>query len=133
MEPKLLIAKAGKLANKKSLSDECDVGAVGCAIVSGSGAEYVGVCIDAACGIGFCAEHAAIAAMITAGESRIRQIVAVNQYGTVLSPCGRCRELMFQINLSNLQTEVILGEHAAVLLEELLPKRWQEAWIADRK
>ena len=130
MEPKRLIEKAGKLANKKTLSDECVVGAVGCAIISGSGAEYVGVCIDAACGIGFCAEHAAIAAMITAGESRIRQIVAVNQYGTVLSPCGRCRELMFQINQANLQTEVILGEHATVLLEELLPKRWQEAWIA---
>jgi len=71
--------------------------------------------------------------MITAGESRIRQIVAVNQYGTVLSPCGRCRELMFQINQGNLRTEVILGEHTTVLLEELLPKRWQDAWIADRK
>ena len=130
MEPKRLIEKAGKLANKKTLSDECVVGAVGCAIISGSGTEYVGVCIDAACGIGFCAEHAAIAAMITAGESRIRQIVAVNQYGTVLSPCGRCRELMFQINQANLQAEVILGEHTTVLLGELLPKRWQEAWTA---
>ncbi len=133
MEPKRLIEKAGKLAHKKTLSDECDVGAVGCAIISGSGAEYVGICIDAACGIGFCAEHAAIAAMITAGESRIRQIVAVNQYGAVLSPCGRCRELMFQINQTNLQTEVILGEHTTVLLEALLPKRWQEAWMTERK
>jgi cytidine deaminase len=133
MEPKRLIEKAGKLANKRTLSDECVVGTVGCAIVSGSGAEYVGVCIDAACGIGFCAEHAAIAAMITAGESRIRQIVAVNQYGTVLSPCGRCRELMFQINQANMRTEVILGERTTVLLEELLPRRWQEAWIANRK
>ncbi len=130
MEPKRLIEKARNLANKKTLSDECTVGAVGCVIVSGSGAEYGGVCIDAACGIGFCAEHAAIAAMITAGESRIRQIVAVNHYGTVLSPCGRCRELMFQINLTNLQTEVILGEHATISLGELLPKRWQEAWTA---
>ncbi|WP_245629764.1 hypothetical protein [Alicyclobacillus sendaiensis] len=29
----------------------------------------VGVCIDTVCSLGFCAEHAAAAAMITAGET----------------------------------------------------------------
>jgi cytidine deaminase len=43
--------------------------------------------------MGFCAEHAAIASMLTAGESKIMTIVAVNCEGAILPPCGRCREL----------------------------------------
>jgi len=42
-----------------------------------SGRRHVGVCIDTASGTGFCAEHAAIAAMVTSMEYRIARIVAV--------------------------------------------------------
>lgn len=58
--------------------------------------------------MGFCAEHVAIAAIITAGESRIAKIVAVCDGKGIVSPCGRCRELMYQINHDNLKTEVQL-------------------------
>jgi cytidine deaminase len=71
--------------------------------------------------MGFCAEHSAIAAMVTAGELRIRRIVAVLQDGTILPPCGRCREFMFQIDAHNLETKVILGKDKSVRLKELLP------------
>ena len=93
-----------------------------CALLSSSGNLYLGVCIDVSSGIGFCAEHSAIAAMITAGESSISKIVAVSGEGTVLPPCGRCRELMYQINATNLEsTSVILSENKIVKLQELLP------------
>jgi len=78
---------------------------------------YYGVCMDISSGIGFCAEHAAIAAMVTAGESRIAKIVAVWDEGTVLPPCGRCREFMYQVDETNYENcEVILGEDQAVRL-----------------
>ena len=39
----------------------------------------------------------------------------------VFSPCGRCREFMYQINNKNLNTKVILDKNKAVKLKELLP------------
>ena len=53
------------------------------------------MCIDTGSGTGFCAEHAAVAAMVTAGEYLIDTIVAVwrDEEGRlfVLPPCGRYR------------------------------------------
>ena len=78
-------------------------GDVACALLSEQGSMYYGVCIDVGSGIGFCAEHSAMAAMVTAGERRISQIVAVWGVNaiTVLPPCGRCRG----IHVSNQQEE----------------------------
>jgi cytidine deaminase len=99
---------------------------VGCALATEDGNLYRGVCIDTASGTGFCAEHSAIAAMVTAGEFRIEKIVAVwkDDDGTlyVLPPCGRCREFMRQIDEGNLDTLVILGKDETSKLKELLPR-----------
>jgi cytidine deaminase len=104
-------------------------GDVACALLSSGGHLYLGVCIDISSGIGFCAEHSAIAAMITAGESRIAKIVAVWGEDTVLAPCGRCREFMYEIDEANLySTEVILGENSVAKLSELLPHPYHEVW-----
>ncbi len=54
-------------------------GDVATVLVAQSGNRYAGVCIDTGSGTGFCAEHSAIAAMVTAREYRISQIVAVWQ------------------------------------------------------
>jgi cytidine deaminase len=74
---------------------------------------------------GFCAEHSAIAAMVTAGEYRISAIVAVWRDDAdrlyVLPPCGRCREFIRQIDPGNLDTSVVLGLELAVALRDLLP------------
>ena len=120
-----LIARAAAVVNSRQIGDYT-VGDVGCALVSETGHVYLGVCIDVGSGIGFCAEHSAIAAMITAGEFKIRKIVAVwkNAEGElfVLSPCGRCREFMRQLHPDNLaETEVILGTDQVVKLADLLP------------
>ncbi len=119
----MLIERAASVVNAQKIGDYL-VGDVGCALVSESGAVYTGVCIDVTCGIGFCAEHSAIAAMVTAGEYRIEKIVAVWKDETatyVLSPCGRCREFMRQIQNGRLETEVVLDAEKVVTLAELLP------------
>jgi cytidine deaminase len=107
-------------------------GDVGCSLVTLSGNSYSGVCIDTGSGTGFCAEHAAIAAMVTAGEHRIDKIVAVWRDGEgrlhVLPPCGRCREFIRQVDPENLNTTVILGREETATLAELLPRHdWPEA------
>jgi cytidine deaminase len=63
--------------------------------------------------------------MVKNGETKIRKIVATTAEGNVLPPCGRCREMMYQIDESNLDTAVILGSVDKRPLRELLPHNWQ--------
>jgi cytidine deaminase len=124
-----MIEKAKTVLHPRRLSGDNSAGDVACALQSASGKLYLGVCIDVGSGIGFCAEHSAIAAMITAGESSIAKIVAVWGDGVVLPPCGRCREFMYQIDSTNYtNTEVVLGEKRSELLQDLLPHPFDEVW-----
>jgi cytidine deaminase len=126
---KEMIAQAMTVIGPRKLSGDNTAGDVACALLSASGKLYYGVCIDVGSGMGFCAEHAAIAAMITAGESSIAKIVAVWGNGTVLPPCGRCREFMYQVDGTNMaNTDVVLGEEKTVKLKELLPHSSDEVW-----
>ena len=77
--------------------------------------------------MGFCAEHAAAAAMVTAGESRVLKMVAVNWDGAILPPCGRCREFISQLHDDNLATEVLVAGEVVVPLRDLLPFDWRKA------
>lgn len=100
-------------------------GDVAATLVTDGGNQYSGVCIDTGSGTGFCAEHSAIAAMVTAREYKIKRIVAVwkDESGTlyVLPPCGRCREFIRQVDEENLETDVVLGQQTVVKLRDLLP------------
>lgn len=122
-----LYEKAKSVINPRKLSEYAEAGGVGAAILSESGNVYTGVCIDTACSMGFCAEHAAAAAMITAGESRVLKMIAVGWDGCIMPPCGRCREFISQINDRNLDAEVMVGESRIVTLRELLPYDWKQA------
>lgn len=119
-----LIEKAKSVTKSRQIGDN-EVGQVGAALITDQGNIYLGVCMDISSGIGFCAEHSAIAAMVTAGESRIEKIVAVwlNEQGEpyILSPCGRCREFIRQIHPDNLRTQVILDTDKVLPLADLLP------------
>jgi len=118
----LIEAARARLAPRR-LSPTVEVGGVASALRTAGVAVHLGVCIDAASGIGFCAEHGAIAAMITAGESRIETIVAVDWDGSILSPCGRCRELVVQVDPDNAATRIILAGGVAPM-QDLLPHHW---------
>lgn len=119
-----LYIKAKSVTNKRNLSEHADAGGVGAAILTESGNVYTGVCIDTACSMGFCAEHAAAAAMITAGESRILKMIAVGYDGHIMPPCGRCREFISQLHDENLNTEVMVDEGVILTIRELLPFIW---------
>lgn len=118
-----LVAAARAALNPRRLSPTLEAGGVAAALRAASGRIFTGVCIDAACGIGFCAEHAAAAAMVTAGEGRITDMVALGSDGTILPPCGRCRELVVQLDASNADTRVLLPAGARPM-RDLLPDHW---------
>jgi len=125
MEFDELYRQAKSVINPRRLSPEAEAGGVGAALLTESGRVYTGVCIDTACSMGFCAEHAAAAAMVTAGESRVVKMVAVNWDGKILPPCGRCREFISQLQQDNLNAQVMVGDGKIVSLRELLPYDWR--------
>ena len=116
-----LYQKAKAVLNPRRLSEDADAGGVGAALESDSGKVYVGVCVDTGSSMGFCAEHAAAAAMITAGENRVLKMVAVGWDGHVMPPCGRCREFICQLHPDNLDAEVMVKEGTILPLRQLLP------------
>ena len=130
-----LIEAATRLLRPHPIGDRL-VGNVASTLVSAAGRRYDGVCIDTGSGTGFCAEHSAIAAMVTAGEYQIRCIVAVwrdeQDRLYVLPPCGRCREFIRQIDPTNLQTQIVLGADRSARLWELLPEHEWQPLVRDR-
>ena len=125
MEFTELYQKALEVLHPRQVSEDIEAGGVAAALVTDQGNVYQGVCIDTACSMGFCAEHAAIAAMLTAGENRVERIVAVNWNRDILPPCGRCREFLMQ--LGNPDALVLVAKDTAVKVKDLLPFSWQEA------
>lgn len=120
-----LVKRAAEVAIARRHGDDCEAGGVGAALETEAGDCFLGVCIDVPSGIGFCAEHAAIAAMVTAGQSRVKRVVAVTCDGCIVPPCGRCRQFLLSVNDDNTDTEVVLGPDEIMTLEELMPRRWK--------
>ena len=118
-----LIEAARAVVGDLQLREDFSAGGVGAAIRTAQGNIYTGICIDLGSGLGFCAEVAAMAQMLTQRETQIDTVVAVT-WDRILPPCGRCRETMAQIDARNLDCTVIIGEGRAVPLHDLLPHHW---------
>lgn len=121
-----LYTAAYAVAKPRQLSEYAEAGGVGAALLAENGEIYAGVCIDTACSMGFCAEHAAAAAMITAGQNRVLKMIAVDWEGHILPPCGRCREFISQLHPDNAQAQVMVERGRVVLLRHLLPYDWKQ-------
>jgi cytidine deaminase len=121
-----LYAQAKAVLNPRRLSSQAEAGGVGAALLAANGKVYTGVCIDTGSSMGFCAEHAAAGAMVTDGESRVLKMVAVLWDGSVIPPCGRCREFISQLHDENGAAEVMVREDVIVPLRDLLPYSLEE-------
>lgn len=118
-----LVAAARQVLGEFALGEELSAGSVAAALRTDAGHIYTGISLNLSCGIGFCAEHSAIAEMLKHRETRIAEIVAVADEG-IRPPCGRCRELMLQVCPANANTLVAIGDGPSVPLRELLPHHW---------
>jgi cytidine deaminase len=78
---------------------------VGAAVLSESGRVYVGCNVEnASYGATLCAERAAIAQMVAAGEKRLVTVAIYVDADEPAMPCGICRQVIAEV-----------GPHAAVI------------------
>ena len=123
-----LIERARALAGERKVSGGV-IGEAAAALLTKDGLVFDGISLALWCDIGFCAEHSAVANMVShCCETRIESIVAVDDNGVgkvrILWPCGRCRQLLEWIDERNLEeTHVIISRTEKVRLIELLPQR----------
>lgn len=97
---------------------------VGAAVRAASGTVYAGCNVEnAAYPQGWCAEASAIAAMVTAGEREIVEVLTVCQGDLVGTCCGGCRQKLREF--AALDVPVFAcgpdGIRATFTLDELLP------------
>jgi len=100
---------------------------VGAALLDDQGAMHVGCNVEnAAYPEGSCAEANAIAAMVAAGGTSIRNIVVVGGHDDIedCTPCGGCRQKIAEF--ANDDTRIVLlrpgGHTREFSLDELLPR-----------
>lgn len=97
---------------------------VAACICTDKGTLYTGVNVEnASYGLTLCAEAAAIAAMVSAGEQCIKDIVILAGTNQFCPPCGACRQRINEF--STPETLIHLCDNQAILrsvtMNELLP------------
>ena len=90
-------------------------------------APYSGFAVGAALAaypVGTCAEAAAIAAMVVAGQRRIAEILIVGEGDALVTPCGACRQRMREFAGEDAKIHVAgtTGVRATFTLGALLPE-----------
>ena len=63
--------------------------------------------------------------MLKHRETHIVMAIAVKNH-TILPPCGRCRELMMQMDHRNAEASIFLPEFVIQPLKSLIPMHWME-------
>jgi cytidine deaminase len=81
-------------------------------IVSGCNIE------NASYGLTMCAECSMVANLITSGGGRLIATLCVNQQHELLSPCGRCRQVLFEHGGKNM---LLMTKDGIKTLNEMLP------------
>ncbi|WP_395320057.1 cytidine deaminase family protein [Fructilactobacillus frigidiflavus] len=121
-----LYKKALSVCNGHDISESIFAGSVASAILTDKENIYLGVSVDTACSLGFCAERNAIGTMLTFEKSKVIKVVTVRQNGEIVMPCVACREFLMQLN-GNQGTQILVSQSPlqAVKLTELMPKYWK--------
>ncbi len=102
---------------------------VGAAILSDSDNFYSGCNVEnIAFPIGTCAEAGAIAAMVSNGDKKIKEILIYAASQELITPCGACRQRIAEF--SDSQTLVHLADDEGVkktlTIKELLPYTFKD-------
>jgi len=97
---------------------------VGAAVRGASGRVYAGTNVEnASFPEGWCAETSAIAAMVTAGETRIEEVCVLSTGEPPATPCGGCRQRLAEF--AGPDTEVHVGGPRGIVkswrMDALLP------------
>lgn len=124
LDHKLIAAASDVLARNY----DAERHSVGAAVLTGSGKIYSAVNIESV-GYGPCAEPIAVGSAISAGERDLQRIVAVSGRTTpynVISPCGNCRQLLYEYAPDCLVIVEQEGKLAKVRVRDLFPAPYSE-------
>ncbi|XCB30478.1 cytidine deaminase [Arcanobacterium hippocoleae] len=92
---------------------------VGAAGITTDGRIFTGCNVEnASTGLGLCAECGMISALILAGGGKLAAVACVNQLGELITPCGRCRQLIYEHGSGSCLVAMPNGE---VTIDDLLP------------
>lgn len=108
---------------------------VGAAIRAASGQVYTGCNVEnAAYPEGICAEAAALAAMVSAGDSEPVEIAVIADSPRPVAPCGGCRQKLMEFASAEVELTManLDGQTQTLTLGTLLPGTF-EAQDMDRR
>lgn len=92
---------------------------VGCAALADDGRVVTGCNVEnASYGLTLCAECTMIGALHASGGGTLVAFACVDSAGNTLTPCGRCRQLLFEAAAPGLLVDTASG---ARTIDELLP------------
>ena len=135
MDFKELYDKAFAVSFESYETKDCEIGSVGCAILTDTGHVYVGKNLDMSCSLGFCAERNAISTMLTNETAKIVKLACVHKSGAIITPCGACREFMKQLGdlCYDMEILVSLDPYQTIMLKDLLPLWWRDEILKSKK
>lgn len=84
---------------------------------------------NASYGLSLCAECAIASALVSSGGGRLVALSVVGGDGTYLAPCGRCRQILFELGGPTL---LIDAGDRVVTLDDLLPNAFGPHDVATR-
>jgi cytidine deaminase len=112
---------------------------VGAAGLVDDGRIVSGCNVENACyGVGLCAECGMVSALLASGGGRLRAVVAVGGSAQLLSPCGRCRQLLLEHGGRDCLVRLPDGVHSVDQLlpfgfdDEALRAEWEASRGRDR-
>lgn len=104
---------------------------VGSAVLTESGDIFAGCNVESASyGLAICAERNAIAAAVAQGNTRIEHIAVFADTDTLTSPCGACRQVIWEfggdipVTLSNAD-----GKTETLQMKDLLPMAFDKVFL----
>jgi cytidine deaminase len=103
---------------------------VGAAALVDDGRVVTGCNVEnASYGLGLCAECGLVSALMNTGGGRLVAFTCVNGHGDLLTPCGRCRQLLHEHGGPELLLETTTGFRP---LRELLPDAFGPEFLEDK-
>ena len=108
--------------------------AVGAALLAASGRVYGGVNVEnASYPGGICAERAAVAAAVTAGEHDFEALAVIADSPAPCAPCGMCRQMLMEFPLKRIILANTAGAVRILTPAELLPHAFGAAALPTKE
>jgi cytidine deaminase len=100
---------------------------VGAVVVGEGGAVYTGANVEnAAYPSTMCAEAVAIGHAVASGERKLESVAVVSPDLPVIVPCGNCRQLMAEFDVTRVILEGPTGDPDSHTMDEILPGRFTD-------